>query len=111
MANVWNVTDYGARGDGVTVNTCAIQQTIDACASAGGGIVLIDKGSYVSGTLILKDNVTLNVAEKATLLGSMNPLDYHVIDSFVDATGQQRGSCLIGAVDATNIAVTGERDN
>lgn len=108
MANIWKVTDYGARGDGVTLNTCAIQQTIDACASAGGGIVLIDKGFYVSGTLILKDNVTLNIAKEATLLGSINPLDYHVIDPFVDATGQQRGSCLIGAVDAMNVAVTGE---
>ena len=108
QADVWNVVDYGAKGDAVTLNTNAIQRTIDRCASAGGGIVLIEEGVFVSGTLILKDNVTLKIAEKATLLGSMNPLDYHVIDSFVDATSQQRGSCLIGAVDATNIAVTGE---
>ena len=39
QADVWNVVDYGAKGDAVTLNTNAIQRTIDRCASAGGGIV------------------------------------------------------------------------
>ncbi len=106
--NTYNVTDYGAVGDGKTMNTKNIQKAIDACNFAGGGTVTIENGDYLSGTLLLKDNVTLHVAEGAKLIGSSNPLDYKSIDSFQDATGQLRGNCLIGAKNATNIAVTGK---
>ncbi|WP_289039851.1 glycosyl hydrolase family 28 protein [uncultured Zobellia sp.] len=104
----YNVVDYGAIGDGKTINTKNIQEAIDACNLAGGGTVTLEGGDYVSGTLLLKDNVTLHVAEDAKLIGSSNPLDYQSIDTFQDATGQQRGNCLIGAKNAKNIAVTGK---
>ncbi|MGS0527433.1 glycoside hydrolase family 28 protein [Zobellia nedashkovskayae] len=98
----------GAIGDGKTINTKSIQKAIDACNLAGGGTVTIEDGDYISGTLLLKDNVTLHIAKDAKLIGSSNPLDYQSIDTFEDATGQQRGNCLIGAKNATNIAVTGK---
>ncbi|CAM4285260.1 glycoside hydrolase family 28 protein [Zobellia nedashkovskayae] len=104
----YNVVDHGAIGDGKTINTKSIQQAIDACNLAGGGTVTIKDGDYISGTLLLKDNVTLHIAKDAKLIGSSNPLDYQSIDTFEDATGQQRGNCLIGAKNATNIAVTGK---
>lgn len=103
----WNVTDYGAVGDSLTVNTQAIQRAINVCSAAGGGEVVIADGVFVSGTILLKNDVTLRVSEGATLLGSDNPNDYRSIDPFVDATGQLRGKCLVGALDAENIGITG----
>ncbi|SEQ99885.1 glycoside hydrolase family 28 protein [Neolewinella agarilytica] len=103
----WNVTDFGAVGDGLTVNTKAIQRAIDTCSATGGGEVIIEDGVFVTGTILLKDGVTLNVSNGATLLGSDNPNDYRSIDPFVDATGQLRGKCLVGALDAESIGITG----
>lgn len=105
---VWNIQDYGAKGDSLTLNTNFIQTAIDDCNEAGGGTVLISDGIYVSGTILLKDNVTLKVAEGAKLIGSSNPKDYQTIDPFTDATGQERGKCLIGSLNAKNIALSGK---
>ncbi|PKQ65173.1 glycoside hydrolase [Labilibaculum filiforme] len=105
---VWNIQDYGAKGDSLTLNTAFIQTAIDECSEAGGGTVLIRDGIYVSGTVLLKDNVTLKVDEGAQLIGSDNPGDYQTIDPFTDAVGQQRGKCLIGALNAKNIAISGK---
>ena len=104
----WNVKDYGALDDNKTINTKAIQKAIDECNKAGGGTVTLDGGIFVSGTLLLKSNVTLNITENTTLLGSINPNDYPVVDPFIDATGQFRGQCFIGAVDVENVAITGK---
>ncbi|WP_029665073.1 glycoside hydrolase family 28 protein [Cellulophaga baltica] len=105
---IYNIKNYGAKGDSLTINTSAIQKAIDKCAKQGGGIVLIKEGIFISGTLLLKDNVTLQIHESAKLVGSSNPQDYVSIDTFTDAVGQERGTCLIGAVNARNISITGK---
>ena len=69
------ITQYGAKGDGKTVNTKAIQLAIDACSKSGGKVI-IPQGSFVSGTLFLKDNVTLFLQGGARLLGSTDLEDY-----------------------------------
>ncbi|MEW4922867.1 glycosyl hydrolase family 28 protein [Algibacter sp. 2305UL17-15] len=102
-----SIKEFGAIGDYKTNNTLAIQSAIDACHKSGGGEVLVEGGDYVTGTILLKDNVTLKIEENASLIGSENPEDYRNIDSFVDATGQVRGKCLIGAIDAKNIGLVG----
>jgi polygalacturonase len=66
------VEDFGAIADGETLNTASIQQAIDACHMAGGGVVLFSKGWYLTGTVYLKSNVVLEVAESAVILGSRN---------------------------------------
>jgi hypothetical protein len=104
----WDVRDFGAVPDSLTVNTSAIQAAIDACAGSGGGTVLIDQGTYVTGTIILKDNVNLMVSGSAELLGSSNPLDYQNLYPSRDSRGQIRGNCLIGAVDAAHISISGK---
>jgi len=73
---VFKVADYGAIADGNTVNTAAIQKAIDACSSAGGGVVLVEKGDYVTGTLDLKNGVMLEIAKDARVLGSTRFADY-----------------------------------
>jgi hypothetical protein len=70
--HVFKVTDFGAKGDGVTFNTQAINEAIDACAAAGGGQVLIPPGRFVSGTIHLRSHITLFLAAGATLVGTTN---------------------------------------
>jgi len=67
---VFNIYDYGAVGDGTTLDTKAIQKAIDACASAGGGQVRLSSGRYLSGTLHLKSHVTIYLDAGATLIGT-----------------------------------------
>ncbi|MFO2463507.1 glycoside hydrolase family 28 protein [Pseudomonas sp. 15FMM2] len=73
-AAVFDVKQYGAKGDGSSLDTQAIQSTIDACTP--GCKVLLPQGIYKSGALYLKSNMTLEIAEGATLLGSERAEDY-----------------------------------
>ncbi len=74
---VIDVRNHGAKGDGVTDDTVALQKAIDACTGSGGSILLKD-GKFLSGHLQLKGGMTLYVAKGATLLGSAKPEDYPV---------------------------------
>src|SRR4051812_17555674 len=60
-ARVYNVRDFGAKGDGATLDTLAVQAAIDACTKDMGGVVLIPAGVFVVGTIELKSNVTLRL--------------------------------------------------
>lgn len=103
-----NIMQYGAAGDGQTLNTRAIQATIDACSKSGGGKVIFPAGKFLSGTVVLKDNVTLQLEKDAVLLGSTNVEDYANIDPFTDGLGIDVGWALVVAVDARHIGITGE---
>ncbi len=72
----FNVRAWGAAGDGLHLDTLAIQKAIDACASQGGGTVFFPPGTFLTGTLVLKSKVTLRWSAGATLLGSPNLRDY-----------------------------------
>lgn len=71
-----SITEFGAVPDAKTLNTAAIQQAIEAVAAAGGGVLEIPKGTFRSGSLFLRQNVDLYLAEGAVLLGSNNIEDY-----------------------------------
>lgn len=74
-----SILRYGARGDGHTVNTQAIQQAVDSCAAAGGGRVIVPAGVFVSGTIHLKSHVNLVLEEGAVLKGSDDIGDYQEV--------------------------------
>lgn len=77
FAKTYNVLDYGAKGDGIKLDTKAVQAAIDACTLAGGGTVLIPSGKVVLiGTIYLKDYVNLHIENGAVLKGSPNYVDY-----------------------------------
>jgi polygalacturonase len=103
----FKVTDFGAVGDGTTLGTAAIQKAIDACSSKGGGAVVFPAGRYLSGTIQLKDNVTLRLDENAVLLGSPNAADYQNLDPFIDGVGQELGFALVVALDAKHVGIEG----
>ena len=106
----YNIRDYGAKGDGKTPDTAALQAAIDTCTRDGGGTVLVPSGTFVIGTTELKSNVTLYLAASATLLGSGDGKHYHAVDAIPlsgDSTLVDGNWALLFAVDATNITIEG----
>jgi len=102
-----DATKADAVGDGETVNTAAIQKAIDACSADGGGTIQFPAGSYVTGTIQLKNNVTLQLDENAVLLGSTNAADYRNVDPFMAGDGVRLGYALIVAEGANHVGVEG----
>ena len=92
---------FGAKGDGKTKDTVALQGAIDACAVQGGGTVLVTAGTYVSAPLVLKSSVTLRLEKGATILGSPDHGDYPAMTMFRLPDLQP----LISATNASNIAI------
>ena len=77
----YNITDFGAKGDGKTLATQALQAAIDACHKDQGGTVLVPAGVFVIGTVVMKSNVTLHIAAQGKLLGSADGHQYHAADA------------------------------
>ena len=98
----YNVTEFGAKADGMTLNTRSIQAAIDLASANGGGRVIVPAGGeFVTGSIYLKSNVDLHLEDGAVLLGSLNPWDY-VKDSVIKWTA------MIFAVQQDNISITGK---
>ncbi len=109
-SSLYNVVDYGAKGDSVSLETEAIQKAIDQAWSDGGGTVLIPPGVFRIGSLILKDNVNLHIQAGAILLGSADIRDYtEIIHTFESRTnGLYARYFMVFAEDAKNISITGK---
>ncbi len=105
QARVFNIKSHGAVGDGVAMETEAIQKTIDACHAAGGGVVRVPAGDFQIGTIHLKSHVTLSLDYGASLLGSTNMADYPT--EGLRAAREGNSECLLYAEDATNIRLEG----
>lgn len=106
----FSILNYGAVGDAETMNTKAIQSTIDACADAGGGTVIIPKGKFLTGTIILKSNIEIHIMRNATLLGSKNHVDYppQPMSEYRALRDEGGFNALIYAEGVSNIAITGD---
>jgi hypothetical protein len=103
-ARVFNVREFGAKGDGKTLDTVAIQSAIDAAHKDQGGTVLIPAGTFVVGTIELKSNVTLKLAVQGRLLGSERPEDYKAGKGIPPSNGN---IVMISAANAENVAIEG----
>lgn len=101
--NICNPRSYGAKGNGVTKDTAAIQHAINACEAKGGGTVVLTPGTYLSGPIVLKSDITFDLKKGATLLGSTDFKDYPKISEF-RAPGRQ---ALVSAKDANHVSIIG----
>ena len=108
---MYSIADYGAKPDGKTLCTAAVQSAIDACARAGGGRVTVPAGIWLTGTVWLKSNVELHLSHGATLLASTDLADYNGEDAYPQNFGCLNegwvGKHLIIAHEADNVALTG----
>ena len=81
---VYNASKFGIRSDGVTMNTRSIQFAIDWIAEQGGGTLRFWVGRYLTGSIHMKSNVTIELMEGAILVGSTNPWDYDRLNATND---------------------------
>ena len=98
FGEAYNIKTFGAVGDGKTINTISIQSAIDKCRDAGGGVVLIPQGIFISGTIKLFSNIDLHLESGAVLKGSEKLSDYYL-------NGKKVG--LIYTENSNNVLITG----
>jgi polygalacturonase len=102
-ATVCDAFAYGAKADGKTKDTAALQQAIDDCARKGGGAVLLAMGTFLTGPIILKSHIALDVEPGAILLGSQDKSDYSQWTVLREDAVQP----LIRATDAQDVTIRG----
>jgi len=108
MSATFSVKEHGAKGEGKTTDTAAIQAAVDACHAAGGGTVYCPPGEYRTGTVRLRSNVELSIEAGAKLVGSSDPADYPGLEYGTVFPASKVGpQHLVFAHKADNIAITG----
>lgn len=105
---VYNVADYGAKGDALEISTAAIQKAIDAAEQSGGGMVTFNPGIYLTGSLFIGNNVNLNIPKGTTLIGSQDIKDYKKIDTRVAGIEMNWPSALVNIIGKKNAAISGD---
>ena len=102
-----NIIDFGAVGDGATLNTEAIASAIEYLSDLGGGRVVIPSGVWLTGPVTLKDNIDLHVTSDAVLLFSSDRALYPIVETVFEGLDTRRCIAPINADGARNIAITG----
>jgi DNA sulfur modification protein DndE len=105
--DTFNIVNYGAVSSGVGLNTQAIQSAIDNAAKLGGGVVMIPKGLWLTGPIVLKDNINLHVAQGAILQFSDDRNQYPIVTTSWEGQDAYRCQAPISARNCSNIAITG----
>ena len=104
-ARIYNIRDFGAKGDGKTLDTAAIQAAIDACNKDKGGTVLLPAGDFLCGTIELRSNVILHLSAQGRLLGSPRREDY---SAGKNVPGGNGNIVFVYAANAENVSIEGK---
>ena len=107
VAKRYVITSAGAVGDGQTPNTSAIQALIDKVAQQGGGILVVPKGTFITGALFFKQGVSLLIEKDAILKGSVNPQDYPQVHTRWEGVEREWTSALLNFTDMTGVELSG----
>lgn len=106
---IFSILTYGAKNDGITDCTDAIRKAIAACYNAGGGVVVVPSGKFLTGAIHLKSNVNLHLLKNSVILFSTDPKQYlPLVYTRWEGVELMNYSPLIYAYEQENIAVTGE---
>lgn len=106
--DIFNIVEFGAVPDSTTLNTKMFADAIAACVKNGGGIVLVPKGSFLTGPIHLDNNVNLHLEAGSEILFSTNLQDYPIVHTSYEGTELMNFSPLIYAKNKKNIAITGQ---
>lgn len=111
----YNVRDFGAKGNGKSDSTEAINKAITHCNEQGGGVVVVPEGRYLSGTIHLKSNVELRLEKGAVLMGVEDPKQYtgyvcrrEGFEKYKVAYAEYWNHTFILGVGCRNVAITGD---
>ena len=104
----YNVTDFGAVGDGKTVNTRFIQTAIDSIYNNGGGTLVISKGDYVTGALFFHKGVNLFLDKGAKLTSTVDEKDFPLVSTRFEGKEQMWKSALLNFNDCKDVEVGGK---
>ena len=108
LGKTYIITDFGAKMDSTLVQTGTIQQTIDAAARKGGGVIVIPKGTFMSGALFFKPKTHLYVAEGAILKGSNKIADYPKLPSRMEGQNLDYFAALVNAYQVDGFTISGK---
>ncbi len=106
-ADTFNIEKYGAVADGQTLNTQAFQKAIMACTQAGGGTVQVPAGMWLTGPIVLQNNVNLHLATGALVQFTTDHLQYPLLKTTWEGEDAIRSQAPVSGVGLTNIAITG----
>jgi polygalacturonase len=109
---VFDVTVYGAKGDGVTLDTASIQAAVDACADAGGGEVVFPAGTYMCASVHLESGVTIHLLKGATVKGTRemdkyDPREPNPWDAYQDISQSHVRHSIFHGENIENVAIVG----
>jgi polygalacturonase len=105
--DTFNIVKFGAKADGVTLNTKAINNAINTCSNKGGGVVLVPAGFWLTGPIELKSNVNLHLQRNAILQTTDDLSQFSLVAGNWEGLPQMRNQSPVSATNAVNIAVTG----
>lgn len=101
------ITDYKAKGDGLTLNTESINKAISDCSEKGGGVVIVPAGVWLTGPIDLKSNVNLHLERNSVLLFTKDFNQYPIVEGYFEGLVAGRCKSPISGKDLQNIAITG----